>query len=111
MVAVYNGTKTAGLTSKFAADIVKVSANAIVGVKANAAKNYDKSIVIDLTGKEGLAKQMADLIGATVTTLPEGEVSPTDGSDILVILGADYTGPAVPPTIAPTASPAATPAQ
>ncbi len=111
-IVIYNGTKTAGLTFKFATDIVKISPNITVGVKANAVKSYDKSIVIDLTNKNGLAKQMADLIGATVQPLPEGEVKPTDATtDLLVILGANYTGPAVPPASLPTASPSATPAQ
>jgi len=100
-IAAYNGTETAGLTAKFAADIIKLVSNLTVAVKANAVRaDYEKSVVVDLTGqKADLAKQMADLIGGDVSGLPEGENKPADSSiELLVILGKNYTGSAVAPS-------------
>jgi hypothetical protein len=109
-VAIYNGSGIAGLTTKFAGDIVKIATNLTITNEANAARSdYARSVVVDLSGtKADLATQMATLIGGDVSALPAGEVRPTDAtSDLLVILGRNYTTPVV---AAPAASPAATPA-
>ncbi|HTK03378.1 MAG TPA: LytR C-terminal domain-containing protein [Alphaproteobacteria bacterium] len=89
-IAVYNGTKTAGATTKFADEIAKIASNVDVVLRTNAARNdYSKSLVIDLTGQKGeLAAQMAKAINADVASLPEGETKPTDTTiDLLIILG------------------------
>lgn len=104
-VAAYNGTGISGLTTKFAADVVKLVSNLTVAVKANAARSdYEKSLVVDLTGqKADLAKQMASLIGGDVSTLPDGETKPSDLSiDLLIILGKNYASPAVAPSPLPS---------
>ncbi|QQG41567.1 MAG: LytR C-terminal domain-containing protein [Candidatus Woesebacteria bacterium] len=111
-VAVYNGTNIAGLSNTFATNIVKTASNVNVVTRANAANKYERTIVVDLTNKEGLAKQMADLIGGTVSTLPEGEVKPADATiDLLIILGTNYTGLSAPAPASPSIAPTATPTQ
>ncbi len=109
--AVYNGTKTSGLTTRFAVDIADSISSITVVSKANAKRSdYQKSIVIDLTGQNTeLAQQIADLIEGELGSLPEGEVKPSDpNTGLLIILGADYVSSAAPsPT--PTASPTPTP--
>ena len=107
-IAVLNGTKTAGLSTKFATDIVKTATNVTVATKANAVKSdYVKSIVVDLTNKPNLATEMANLIGGVVGSLPEGEVKPTDSTvDLLVILGSDFTSlPQAPTEVVPSPTP------
>jgi hypothetical protein len=110
-IAVYNGTPTAGLTTKFATDIVKLITNLNVSSKANAGKNsYERSVIVDLTGKNAdTVKELATLLDGDVSTLPEGEVKPADATtEVLVILGANYTSPALVPSTAPVATPAGT---
>lgn len=107
-VAAYNGTGISGLTTKFAGDIVKLISNVTVVSKANAAKaDYEKSVVVDLTGqKADLAKQIAEFIGGEVSTLPEGETKPTDSSiELLVILGRNYASPSPVPSPSPSPTP------
>jgi hypothetical protein len=54
----------------------------------NAAKSYEQTMVIDLTGlRETEAKQLAQALGGQVGSLPEGESRP-DG-ELLVIIGDD----------------------
>ena len=106
-VAVYNGTKTAGLTTKFATDITKSIDNIIVSSKANAERSdYQQSVVVDLTGQNAeLAQQIATLIEGTVGSLPEGEVKPSDsGTSLLIILGANYVSPVASASSIPTPS-------
>lgn len=106
-VAVYNGTKVPGLTTRFATDITNSISSVVVSSKANAERSdYQQSIVVDLTGQNTeLAQQIADLIEGTVSGLPEGEVKPSDSdTGLLIILGASYVSPvASSPT--PTVSP------
>lgn len=70
-------------------------------------KNYDKSVVVDLTGRRpDVAQRLAKLLGLSVVKLPDGESRP-DG-DLLVIVGKDNAG--IQPTKAaetPTVEPAA----
>jgi hypothetical protein len=90
-VTIYNGTNTTGLAST-AGDKIKASiANAnVIGTK-DAKNNYPKTIVVDLSGSQGqTATQIANLLGATVSTFPEGETKPD--TDILVIVGSDFAG-------------------
>lgn len=104
-VAAYNGTGVSGLTARFAADIVKLVSNLTVDLRTNAARtDYERSIVVDLTGqKKDMANQMATLIGGDVSDLPSGETKPTDSSiELLVILGKNYLSPTPIPSPTPT---------
>ena len=113
-VVVYNGTKTTGLTTKFTTDIAKSIDNIVISLKANAKRSdYQQSVVVDLTGRnEELARQIATLIEGTVSSLPEGEVKPSDSNtNLLIILGANYVSPtaSTSPSPVPSPTPNATP--
>ena len=88
-IAVYNGTTRTGLT-KSVGDKIALVKNFTVKERTNAAKkDYENTIVIDISGKNKVISQtLAKMLSATVGDLPEGEKSPE--TDILVILGADY---------------------
>lgn len=113
-MAVYNGTKTTSLTTKFATDIPKSIDNIVIVSKANAERSdYKESLVVDLTGRNGeLAQQIATLIEGTVSSLPEGEVKPSDSNtNLLIILGTNYVSPtaSASPSPIPSPTPNATP--
>lgn len=86
-VALYNGSKTTGLTSSIEQQLKQQVNNIEIVAKENAAKdNYSKTIVIDLTGaRKDAATQLAQLLGGEVGSLPTGESKP-EGAEILVIL-------------------------
>ena len=85
-VAIYNGTKIAGLAGTTGEQLVGKIPNLEVVKKADATGNYTSILVIDLTGKNStVAKQIAADLGGTVGTLPPNEAKPD--ADILVILG------------------------
>ncbi len=88
-VAIYNSTSTAGL-AKSAEQVLKESfpAGSVV-LRKDAKGEYEKTIVVDLSGKQKTqAEAFAKAVKGTVGLLPEGEVKPT--ADLLLILGADY---------------------
>ncbi len=83
-----------GLTKIAEQKLKAVSKNLDIVIKENAKKSeYAKSLVIDISGKNSdAASQLAGLIkGNVLTTVPDGEKTP-DNTDVLVILGVDYTG-------------------
>lgn len=86
-VALYNGSRTAGVTNQTETDIVAVFQNISIAAKEKAArKDYTGTLVIDLSGNSAaLAAKLAETIGGTVGTLPSGETNP--GTDLLVIIG------------------------
>lgn len=86
-VAIYNGTNTVGLTAKIESQLKAKISNLEVVSKENAKKrDYTKTVVVVLTPGASLeAQQIAQLLGATVGTLPEGEARPN--ADIAVIIG------------------------
>lgn len=86
-LAVYNGTKTKGVSEKLAEVISAANANAEVVIKANAKGTYEKTIVLDLVGNNTeLAASIAGVIGGDVSTsFPQGEPMPE--ADILIIGG------------------------
>jgi len=92
-VAIYNGTKTAGLARQAEEKLQALSlAKSEVVFKANSVNDYTDSVVVDLTGKNAeVVKQLAVFAKGGVGTLPEAEVKP-DGADILIILGQSYVG-------------------
>lgn len=87
-VVLYNGTNVVGLTTTVEKDLKSKMDNINVIKKDNAAaNNYTKTLVVDLSGKQGeFAKKIAQILGADVGQLPKGETKP-DSADILVILG------------------------
>ena len=88
-VALYNGTTKVGLTAAFQGTVTGAFPTADVTVKESASlKNYDKTIVVDVTGKQSaLAAEMAAKYGTTAAVIPAGETKPD--ADILIILGKD----------------------
>lgn len=90
-VALLNGTTTTGLTKTAETDLKEKVANVEIVLKENAEKqNYEKTIVVDLTGNnETVAASITSALSGEVGSLPSGETNPS-GADILVILGSNY---------------------
>ncbi|PJA55416.1 hypothetical protein CO165_03685 [Candidatus Roizmanbacteria bacterium CG_4_9_14_3_um_filter_33_18] len=99
-IALYNGTTTVGMISSLEKELTGKVTNITIADKANAKKtDYEKTLVIDLSGKKSeLAKQLATLLNAQVSKLPAGETAPKN-TDLLVIIGADYKTSSASPTI------------
>lgn len=91
-VALRNGTKTAGLTTKIEDRLQKENLQFEVSSKENAKKqDYDKTLVVVLNeSSKRLAESIANLLNVTVGELPDGEIKPDD-ADIIIILGKDAT--------------------
>jgi hypothetical protein len=86
-VAVYNGTSKKGLAKNIAAEVSQIS-GVTMAATGNSKANYEKTIVVDLTGNNSnLAQKIAGNLGGKVGTFPEGEEKPS--ADILVIGGSD----------------------
>ena len=86
-VEVYNGPKTPGRASTSEKKIL-IPNITFVGT-GNATNDYDKTIVVDLSGKHAvLASQIAKTVNGTISPLPTGEKAPT--ADVLIVLGKDY---------------------
>lgn len=82
----YNGTTKTGLTKTFEIELKAKVRGAVVVDRDNAKKqDYEKSIIVDLTGTKTV---QASALGIEVGELPEGETKPS-GADFLIILGAD----------------------
>ncbi|HCU70706.1 MAG TPA: hypothetical protein DIC35_03040 [Candidatus Moranbacteria bacterium] len=87
-VAVYNGSKTRGLAQKIG-DMVTLIPGTAITEKTNAKKEYEKTVVIDLSGnQEDMAKRIAESITADIVEFPEGENKPD--ADILIIGGSSF---------------------
>jgi hypothetical protein len=86
-VAIYNGTKSKGVSEKLAEVISSANTNVNVVIKTNAKGNYEKTMVIDLIGNNAeIVTNIAGAIGGNVSTsFPQGEPMPE--ADILVIGG------------------------
>ena len=86
-VALYNGSKTVGITNTKERQLTVAFPSIAVVTKDTAKKNvYTQTSVVDVTGKsQALAEQMATNLGGIVAGLPNGETAPTD-ADILVIV-------------------------
>lgn len=90
-VALYNGTSTTGLTQVAQTKLESKFTNLAVVSRSNAAKSdYQKSLVIDLTGKNAsIVSSIASFIDADIAPLPAGETAPT-GAEVLIIIGTNY---------------------
>ena len=89
LLCLLNGTTTTGLTKSFEPTLNAKVPSAFVTDTDNAKmKPYEKSLVIDVKGDKSLeAKQLADELGFTLSSMPNGEATPS--SDYLIILGED----------------------
>ncbi len=87
-VALYNGSKTVGITNTKEKQLTSAFPNIAVVTKDTAQKSdYTQTIVVDVTGKSvELAAKMAENLGGIVAGLPNGETAPSD-ADLLVIVG------------------------
>lgn len=85
-VALYNGTRTAGLAARTETSLKTSASFATVVAKGNSATTVTETLVIDFTGKyKKEAAELVKVLGGTTGVLPRGEIKPT--ADILVILG------------------------
>ncbi len=86
-VAIYNGTKTAGLAKVEGDSLTSKYPNIEIATTANASGDYSKDLIVDLSGNNSaFAKTLASDLGGEVKSLPSGETKPD--ADILIILGA-----------------------
>lgn len=88
-IALYNGTNNAGLTNKVESTLKgKINTLEVAKKDSTVKKEYDKTLVIDVSGKfKDVVKQVSDTLSAQTGNLPDGETKP--GTDILVIVGKD----------------------
>lgn len=86
-IAIYNGTSTVGLGGQIEDRIKGKFKNIQVTDVANAKKNdYEKTLVVDLTGKnKSLVSEIAKFLSGEATSFPPGETKPD--ADIVVIAG------------------------
>lgn len=88
-LAIFNGTKSVGLTKMAEKNLQGKIINFEVTARGNTKGDYQKTLVVDLAGDKGeLAKQIAELIKGEIGSLPEGETKPD--AEILIILGTNY---------------------
>ena len=86
-VAIYNGTKIAGLAAQTEKDLKEKVAGIEVVEKGNTVGDYNSTIIVDISGRnKKTVEQIAQGIeGEVVEILPAGEKKPE--ADILVIVG------------------------
>jgi hypothetical protein len=86
-VALYNGGTKVGVTDVAEKQITAGLPGATVTLKEKAVKNdYVGTTVVDVSGKNGeKASSLASLLGGSVGSLPQDEVTPQ--ADIVVIIG------------------------
>ncbi len=98
-IVLWNGTDVTGLTKKYEPVLTSKISKTTVLERSNAkSMEYDKSMVIDLTGThKSDATNIASTLGFITSELPKGETKPSKG-DFLIILGLD----AVPASPSPT---------
>jgi hypothetical protein len=86
-IALFNGTKSIGLTNKFEKSIMDKMSDVEIKIKETAANtDYQQTILIDNTGKfKQRTDDLAKLLEAKVTTLPQGEAKPD--TDVVIIFG------------------------
>lgn len=87
-IALYNGSMVTGATTTAEKTITDKVTNVEIVAKENAKKkDYVKTLVVDLSGKQAeAASQLAKLLGGSVGQLPTGESNPQN-TDLVVILG------------------------
>lgn len=90
-ITIYNGSTVAGAARATESQLADLTYDYTVVARANAARTtYGESIVVDVAGNlTTQAQQLAELLGATIASLPEGEESPEVGGLLVIIGGAD----------------------
>ena len=93
VVALLNGTKTGGATEAVETKLGEVMPEAQIKLKTSAARtDYDKSVVVDMTGEKGeVVEALAKELEMEVGELPEGERERA-GIEVMVIVGQDKLG-------------------
>lgn len=88
-VVLLNGTETIGLTYKVEVVLLAKHKNLEIEDRKSAVrKNYEKTLVVDLTGQNrDSAQEIAQSLGAEVSDLPQDESAPA--ADFLIIVGRD----------------------
>lgn len=102
-VALYNGSQTVGLTKIMENELKNSFPEIKIVTRENAGQpDYKKTLVIDLSGRQGeLAQKIAGMLNGTVGDLPEGEAKPVfenEPIEMLVIAGNDYAAAKTTPT-------------
>lgn len=85
-----NGTSVNGLTRRYESTLKKYYPDAVI-VDRDSAKSseYSQSLIIDVSGtKDAQTKELAKMLGLTVSPLPAGELTSAN-ADFLIILGED----------------------
>jgi len=84
-VVIWNGTNLRGLAGKVKETLADTE-NVSVVKTGNAKGMYEKTLVVDLSGKNGeVATKLAETVQGEVGILPESELKPE--ADILIIVG------------------------
>lgn len=87
-VVIYNGTTQKGLAKNISTKLAEISEAKVVKT-GNAKGNFEKTVVIDLSGNNSdLVQKIAQTVGGEVGTLPENEAKPN--AEILIIGGSDF---------------------
>src|SRR3989339_1791620 len=89
-IALVNGSKNSGITNELEKRIVEKNIPGVSIVSKATAKSdaYEKTLVVDLTGKLGKqAAEMAQLVGGEVAT-QSAETYPK--ADLMIMVGADF---------------------
>lgn len=90
-LALVNGTETPGIGTVMENRLKELKVSGVtVSIKAIAKKkDYEKSVIVDVTGKnKDAAASLAKILSLSVGSLPEGETTPA--SDLAVFIGADF---------------------
>jgi hypothetical protein len=87
-VVIYNGTSVVGATDVTQKTLNEKVTNIEIIARSNAKKkDYKKTLVVDVSGKQAAAAtNLSEVLGASVGPMPQGETKPKD-ADLLVILG------------------------
>lgn len=89
-VAIYNGSGQNGVAKVLEKQIRDLYPGATFPRTTIASAEYEKSMVVDLTGNNSVISQaFANLVQGSIADLPRGEEIPTN-ADILIIIGKTY---------------------
>lgn len=87
---ILNGTQLVGLTRVMESELKEDFPEVEIKTRANAnSGDYEETLLVDLAGNRGsAAEEIASVLGAKVSVLPEGESAPNE-ADFLIIVGND----------------------
>jgi hypothetical protein len=90
-IEVLNGTTTEGIASNARTSLLAAGWNP-TRVDTADRSNYARSVIIDRTGRAGVAARLAQALRLPATAITTGDSRPSD-AEITVILGADFQRP------------------